>query len=97
MDRARNLSMNHLDTKYEQIEYKHRINTKYCAKISWIEKINPWSQGKWSKSTLGHWWRAKLGIFVWGPSCSTNIFIKSFNQTNEIFKNINVPKLGGIS
>ena len=57
------LSMNHLDTKYELIDYKHRINTKYCVKISWIEKINPWSQGKWSKSTLGHWWTIQFGSF----------------------------------
>ena len=57
------LSMNHLDTKYELIDYKHRINTKYCVKISWNEKINPWSQGKWSKSTHGHWWTVQFGSF----------------------------------
>ena len=38
MDKARNLIMKHLDTKYELTDYKNRINTNYCVKLIELKK-----------------------------------------------------------
>ena len=38
MDRAKNLIMKHLDTKYELTDNKNRINTTYCVKLVELKK-----------------------------------------------------------